>query len=88
MANNSNTASTGISTSGFDMNDFDRLPKAAREALANANHNWNCSQAYKALRTRRYGKRFTQAEFIARVREHDAVLTSDYYVALSEGRVP
>lgn len=41
----SNTHGNGVPGS---MSDFDKLPKALRAALANADHNWSGEQLYRA----------------------------------------
>jgi hypothetical protein len=76
----------GLTSSKFNMAHFDALPKAVRVALANANHNWNCSQVRRVMTARsKKKKRFTSAEIIDVVRTRDNKLTARYYDALSRG---
>jgi hypothetical protein len=44
-----------------NMDAFDRLPKALREALANSDHNWSAYQAYSVLQRPKH-KRPAQAQ--------------------------
>jgi hypothetical protein len=73
-------------TSRDAMADYDRLPKALREALANANHNWSASQIYLATKTRAKGrKRYSTAEVLARVVVNDQRKADAYYAHLESG---
>src|SRR5262245_32380841 len=51
-----------------NMDAFDQLPKALREALANSDHNWSASQALSALRkpkAKRIGRPYENAQTLA-----------------------
>jgi hypothetical protein len=91
MANrNSNThGCVDVRGAAFNMNDFDRLPKGVREALANANQNWNCSQAYRAIkrgvRVNGQLRRYKSAEMIKVIHEHDAKQAAAHYAYLETG---
>jgi hypothetical protein len=53
------------------MDDFDKLPKALRAALANADHNWSGEQLYRA-RKRKHPKVRTIPMALAFLKEQDA----------------
>jgi hypothetical protein len=72
MPRNSNCGGDDNVTSG-SMRAFDRLPKAIRQALANADHNWSGQQLYKARRAKKNQDRIgTVAQTAAFIREVDA----------------
>jgi hypothetical protein len=57
----------------FDnMDAFDRLPKAVREALRNADHNWSAAQVYHEHKRRKVPAMRTAASIAAFIREQDA----------------
>jgi hypothetical protein len=89
-SNRSNTGTAvDVSNSGFNMADFDALPKGVRQALANANHNWNCTQINRAMKrgVRMGGKlrKFKSAEIISKIAEHDAKQAAAHYAYLETG---
>jgi hypothetical protein len=53
------------------MSDFDKLPKAAREALRYADHNWSGTQLLRVYRRKQHGIR-TAADCARVIRDHDA----------------
>lgn len=61
---------TNRRTSPANMDMFDKLPKAAREALRYADHNWNGEQLYRAWKGRRHGLR-TAADCVLAIRAQD-----------------
>jgi hypothetical protein len=54
------------------MSQFDKLPKALRVALANADHNWSGEQLLKARRSKRYEQVRTIPDAIAFIKQQDA----------------
>lgn len=83
-----NCTNTNIPGDAFNMKDFDALPREVRQALANSNHNWNCTQTRKAMTGRLKGtkrRKWSAAEIVAKVQDSDAKLLADWYVKLSIG---
>jgi hypothetical protein len=89
MTSNCSNTLTDVGLSGFKMADFDALPKGVRQALANANHNWNCTQINRAMKrgVRMGGKlrKFKSAEIISKIAEHDAKQAAAHYAYLETG---
>ena len=57
------------------MSEFDKLPKALREALANADHNWSGEQLNRVRRNRRHPhnhKVRTIPDAVAFIKQQDA----------------
>ena len=73
MTGNSNTADGFGGTTPASMAAFDRLPKALRRALADADHNWSGEQLYKARRAKRHQDQIgTITQAVAFIRAQDA----------------
>jgi hypothetical protein len=70
------------------MKDFDALPAELRAAMANANHNWNCTEARKAITGRLKGtkrRKISVAEIIGHMRAKEKALADAYYEKLAVG---
>lgn len=67
----STNTSGGRRTQSSSMSDFDKLPRAMRVALANADHNWSGSQLYRAYK-RRHGAVRTSALAVEFIKQQDA----------------
>lgn len=64
----------GHGTTSGRMSEFDKLPKAARLALANADHNWSGEQLLRVSRSKRHPghhKVRTAALMVSFIREQD-----------------
>lgn len=57
---------------GDNMKAFDRLPKGAREALRNSDHNWSAGQVAQAYR--KHPKCKTVAAIVTTIKENDKKL--------------
>jgi hypothetical protein len=51
---------------------FDKLPKAVRAALAEADHNWSGEQLYTAWKRRKVPGLRNSADMVKVIRENDA----------------
>jgi hypothetical protein len=57
------------------MSDYDKLPRAVRAALADADHNWSGTQALREMRkpkAKRRAQCMNAAAMVATIREADA----------------
>lgn len=70
--NRGNNDGTTPVYAGDNMGAFDKLPKAVRVALANADHNWSGAQVLKEMRKRKNKRVPNAAGFADFIREHDA----------------
>ncbi len=90
--NNANTNHSGASLTSGCMKTFDKLPKAVREALASADHNWSGEQLYTAWKRRRVPGMRNSADMIRVIRVNDAKLharnTADEYFGVMPGQRP
>jgi hypothetical protein len=72
------------------MHTFDKLPKAVREALAGADHNWSGEQLYRVWKRRKLPGLRNSADMIKVIRENDAKLhvrnTADEYFGVMPGQ--
>lgn len=88
MSNPNSNTCAGINGTTFNMKDFDALPREVREALANSNQNWNCTQLREAMTGRLKGtkRRKYPAEYILnKIAENDAKLAASHYALLESG---
>lgn len=71
---------------------FDKLPKAVRAALADADHNWSGEQLYTAWKRRKVPGLRNSADMIRAIRINDAKLharnTADFYFGVMPGQRP
>jgi hypothetical protein len=74
MSNSSDTVARAYQINGKlgNMDAFDRLPKAVREALRNSDHNWSAAQCLSELRKPKARRRIADAQaLVAFVTEQD-----------------
>jgi Family of unknown function (DUF6525) len=68
----SNNCGPSDRLTGGSMKAFDGLPKAIRQALANADHNWSGQQIARVRRAKRFQDKVgTVAQTVATIREQD-----------------
>ncbi|MCP3400389.1 DUF6525 family protein [Bradyrhizobium sp. CCGB20] len=70
--NNANTNTAGVGLTSGCMHTFDKLPKAVRRALAEADHNWSGEQLYTAWKRRKLPGLRNSEDMIRAIRENDA----------------
>lgn len=71
-ANNANTNTSGVGLTSGSMAVFDKLPKAVRKALAEADHNWSGEQLYTAWKRRKVPGLRNSEDMIRAIRINDA----------------
>lgn len=87
---NANTNHAGVNLTGGCMATFDKLPKAVRMALAEADHNWSGAQLYTAWKRRKVPGLRNSEDMIRVIRENDAKLhvrnTADEFFGVMPGQ--
>jgi hypothetical protein len=71
MRNHNGGENMPVTSGRMDMDIYDKLPKAVRKALQEADHNWSGEQLYRAWKRRQHGLR-TAEDCVRFIRVQDA----------------